>query len=399
MKHTTVGVDIGSTALRAVELAHSGQGRPVLRRVHEVALPAGAVSSGEVIEPNTVAAALKRLWAEGGFSTRSVVLGVGNQRVLARDLSVPKMSLKRIRSALPLQVQDMLPVPVDEALLDFYPISETTTENGPMVNGLLIAAVKVAVLGNVRAAELAGLATREVDLIAFALSRALVSGPGVTGPGITGSGVTDPEATGSIAVIDIGAKTTTVVIVQGGVPHFVRIIPTGGDDLTQALSSGLGADAATAEHLKREVGLTAVRALAGPGSWSAPPTETDAPGIIADVIGEQLVSLRNTINYFANTRPKDPVRRIILTGGASQLPGLSAALAGMTGIAVGSGDPFACVVTPAGAAELPGDGVPGTDPLRYAVALGLALGLGLTRGSERGSKRRTARKLARGSVA
>ena len=388
MKHITVGIDVGSTALRAVELAHSGKGRPVLLRLHEVALPAGAVSSGEVIEANTVAAALKQLWTDGGFSTRSVVLGIGNQRVLARDLSVPQMPLKRIRSALPLQVQDMLPVPVDEALLDFYPISETTTENGPMVNGLLIAAVKVAVLGNVRAAELAGLAPREVDLIAFALSRAFVSGPAISGPEITA-----PETTGSVAVIDIGAKTTTVVIVQGGVPHFVRIIPTGGDDLTQALSSGLETDAATAERLKRQVGLTAVHALAGPGSWNAAPTGTDATGIIADVIGEQLVSLRNTINYFANTRPKDPVRRIILTGGASQLPGLRAALADMTGITVGVGDPFASVVLPAGAEGLGDDGGPGGDPSRYAVALGLALGL------TRAPARAQARRLARGSAA
>ncbi|MFC5928111.1 type IV pilus assembly protein PilM [Cryobacterium melibiosiphilum] len=359
MTHTTVGIDVGSGALRAVEVAHSGSSRsggtrPTLLRYHELALPAGAVSSGEVIEPNTVAAALKQLWAEAGFSTRSVVLGMGNQRVLARDLSVPKMSLKRIRSALPLQVQDMLPVPVNEALLDFYPISETTTENGPMVNGLLIAAVKVAVLGNVRAAELAGLTTREVDLIPFALSRSLVSRPGLTG---------------TVCAIDIGAKTTTVVIAVHGVPHFVRIIPTGGDDLTQALRSGLEMDAGTAENLKRQVGLATVNALAGPGSWSAAPAGTDAAGIIADVIGEQLVSLRNTINYFANTRPKDPVRQIILTGGASQLPGLSAALADMTGIAVGAGDPFASVIMPSGSEAVLGDG-----SSRFAVALGLALG-------------------------
>jgi type IV pilus assembly protein PilM len=295
------------------------------------------------------------------------VLGVGNQRVLARDLSVPKMSLKRIRSALPLQVQDMLPVPVNEALLDFYPISETTTENGPMVHGLLIAAVKVAVLGNVRAAELAGLTTQEVDLIPFALSRALVTRPAVPG---------------TVAVIDIGARTTTVVIVQGGVPHFVRIIPTGGDDLTQALRSGLEADAETAEHVKRTIGLVMARALAGPGSWTAAPAGTDASGIISDVIGEQLVSLRNTINYFANTRPKDPVSQIILTGGASQLPGLAAALAEMTGIAVAVGDPFASVVMPGGGEPRPDDG-----PSRYAVALGLALApaLGSAHGSARGS--------------
>jgi len=405
--HSTIGIDFGSSALRAVELSRSGKARPTLLRYHEVPLPTAAISSGEVIEPNTVAAALRQLWAEGGFSTRSVVLGMGNQRVLARDLSVPKASLKRIRAALPFQVQHMLPVPVDEALLDFYPISETTTESGPVVNGLLIAAVKGAVLGNVRAAQLAGLATQEVDLIAFALSRALVSRPGLTG---------------TVAVIDIGAKTTTVVIVVHGVPHFVRIIPTGGDDLSQALCSGLQADALEADRLKRQVGLVPVKALAGQESWVAPPDfappapshsapshsapghsapghsapghsapthsvpthsahahsadahadarGTDAAEIIVDVIGEQLVSLRNTLSYFANTRPKEPVRQIILTGGGAQLPGLAEALADLTGIAVGAGDPLASVLLPAGLDS----SVLGQGSDRFTVALGLALG-------------------------
>ncbi|TFD55427.1 type IV pilus assembly protein PilM [Cryobacterium frigoriphilum] len=355
MTHSIVGIDFGSAAVRAVEIVHSGKARPTLLRCHEVALPVGAVSSGEVVEPNTVAAALKQLWSEGGFSTRRVVLGMGNQRVLARDLSVPKSSLKRIRGALALQVQNMLPVPVDEALLDFYPISETTTENGIMVNGLLIAAVKVAVLGNVRAAQLAGLTAQQVDLIPFALSRALVGRPALPA---------------TVAVIDIGAKTTTVVIVHGAVPHFVRIIPTGGDDLSQALRTGLEVDAAMAASLKREVGLATVNALAGPGAWSALPAGTDAAGIIADVIGEQLVSLRNTLNYYANTRPKDAVSQIILTGGGAQLLGLSRALAEMTGIGVVAGDPFASVVVPVGLdpAALPGGAA------RYTVALGLALG-------------------------
>jgi type IV pilus assembly protein PilM len=159
-----------------------------------------------------VAAALKQLWSAGGFKSTDVILGMGNQRVLARDLTVPKMSLARIRESLPFEVQEMLPVPVAEAVLDFYPIAETTGENGPMVRGLLIAAVKQAVLANVNATQLAGLTTVDVDLIPFALSRVLLSRPGVVG---------------TVALVDIGASTTSVVIATDGVPQFVRIIATG----------------------------------------------------------------------------------------------------------------------------------------------------------------------------
>lgn len=367
---TVVGIDIGSAALRAVEVNNPGGLKPTLVRYHEVALPAGAVSSGEVVEPNTVAAALRALWSEGGFSTKRVVLGMGNQRVLARNLSVPRASLKQIRASLPLEVQDLLPMPVAEALLDFYPISETTTEHGAMVNGLLIAAVKATVLANVRTAALAGLTTVDVDLIPFALSRVLVTRPGLTG---------------TVALIDIGANTTSVVIAKDGVPQFVRIIPTGGDDVSAALIGGLETDAETAESIKRSRGLVVpavtppLKKTPAPQAKAARTTATAAAvpepvdpalGIIAEVTTEQLASLRNTINYYVNTHAHDPVGRIILSGGGAQLSGLSTALSEVTRLPVIEADPFAAVSLARSIDEV---------TLRHksaslAVALGLALG-------------------------
>jgi type IV pilus assembly protein PilM len=319
MATSVVGIDIGNTALRAVEVSDASKAHPTLVRYHEVLLPDGAASRGEVLEPNTVAAALKQLWSQGGFKSKNVVLGMGNQRVLARDLSVPKMSLKRIRESLPFQVQEMLPVPVADALLDFYPISESEDEGGPIVHGLLVAAVKDAVLANVKATQLAGLMTVGVDLIPFALSRVLLS---------------RQQVPGTIALIDIGAHTTSVVIAKDGVPQFVRIIPTGGADLTQALHTGLEIEAEEAETIKRSLGLATEVTSA---------EEHRAVEIIYQVTSELLGSLRNTVSYFVNTRPQDPVRQIVLTGGGAQLPGLAHALGEMARLPVVIGDPFASI--------------------------------------------------------
>ena len=306
MATSVVGIDIGSAAVRAVEVSGAGKAKPEILRFHEVVLPEGAVSRGEVVEPNTVAAGIKQLWSDGGFKSKNVVLGMGNQRVLARDLSVAKASMKRIREALPFQVQDMLPVPVADALLDFYPISESQGENGPQINGLLVAAVKEAVLRNVLAAELAGLTPVEVDLIPFALTRAIHCGA-----------TTD----GAVVQIDVGAGTTSVVITIAGVPQFVRLIPTGGDDLTQALSVRLAIGSEEAKALKMHLGLSPAGAI---------PEDHAAVTIIREVTMELLNSLRNTINYFTNTRNHVAVTRIVLTGGGSQLAGFSEALAEMT---------------------------------------------------------------------
>jgi type IV pilus assembly protein PilM len=341
-----VGIDIGSAVLRAVEVREPHSAKPVLLRYHQVELPVGAVDSGEVIEPNTVAAALKQLWATGGFKSKNVVLGMGNQRVLARDLSVPKMTLAHIRESLPFEVQEMLPIPVAEALLDFYPISESVGENGPVVNGLLIAAVKSAVLANVKATRLAGLTTVDVDLIPFALSRILVSRPGITG---------------TVALIDIGGSTTSVVIATDGVPQFVRIIATGGDDISRALQAELKAEPEQAEATKRDLGLA---------TGVVPDEDKRAVEVIYKIASEQLTSLRNTINYFVNTRPTNPVRQIVLSGRGAQLHGLPEALAEMTRMPVVVGDPFSTVGL-ARDVDVKDLRLSGST---YAVALGLALG-------------------------
>ncbi|MGN6128114.1 MAG: type IV pilus assembly protein PilM [Humibacter sp.] len=317
MARTVVGVDIGSTSVRAVELQDASKPRPTLLRYIEAPLPEGASSRGEVLEPNTVAATLKRLWRQAGFTSKDVVLGMGNQRVLARDLTVPKMSIRRIRESLPFTVQDMLPVPASEAILDFYPVSEAVSESGPVVNGLLVAAIKEAVLANVKATKLAGLSTIDVDLIPFALSRVLLSRQNVSG---------------TVALIAIGADTTCVLIARDGVPQFVRIIPTGGADLTRALRAELELDEASAERVKIGLGLA---------SSVASPEEQRAVEVIYRVTSEMLTSLRNTINYYVNTRQPETVDRIILTGGGAQLIGLPDALSEMTRLPVTMGDPLA----------------------------------------------------------
>lgn len=343
MVSSVVGVDIGSAGVRAVEVIDPGKARPSLARYHAVALPEGAVVRGEVQEPNTVASALKGLWGKAGFKSKNVVLGMGNHRVLARDLSVPRMSIARIRESLPFQVQDLLAVPVAESLLDFYPISESQGDAGPQVNGLLIAAVKEAVLRNVTAVQLAGLTPVDVDLIPFALSRVINRGSSMAG---------------AVVQIDVGAGTTTVTVAQAGVPQFVRLVPAGGEDVTQALCVQLGVDSEKAETLKRSTSMVG----------NVP--DNGAAAIIREVTNELLNSLRNTITYFANTRPNMPVTRIVLTGGGAQLDGFAQALGELTRLPVSAPDMTGSVAIGRGldVGELH------QSRGAYFVALGLALG-------------------------
>jgi type IV pilus assembly protein PilM len=316
MAKNIVGIDIGADVIRAVEVADVDKPQPTILRFAEIAAPDESTKHGEVLQANTVAGALRSLWALGKFRSKDVVLGMGNQRVLSRDLTVPKAPIAQIRESLPFQVQDMLPVPVGEAILDFYPTSEGTGESGPVVHGLLVAAIKDAVLANVNAVQLAGLNPVAVDLIPFALTRVLA-------PRVAGAG--------TVAIVDCGATTTSVVIATDGIPKFVRIIPTGGADVTKSIAARLEIGVPEAEAVKRHFGLSGVTRTTD---------DVRAVAVTREAVGELMQSIRNTVNYFANTRPEEPVRGILLVGGGAALPGLREGLGDSSGLPVALGDPF-----------------------------------------------------------
>lgn len=317
MVSTIVGLDIGNGVLRAAEIADAAKPRPTLVRYHTLAVPGNAIQRGEVIEKNTVASAIKQLWSAAGFKSKKVVLGMGNHRVMVRDVSVPKMPLAQIKESLPFQVQELLPVPVADALLDFYPISGSKTETGEIINGLLVAAVKDSVLKNVEAVQEAGLEPAEVDLIPFALSRALIE--------------TDENA-GTVALVHVGAMTTSIVVATAGVPQFVRIVQNGGEDVTTALVSRLGVDRSQADQIKRGLGLA---------TQGVTPQWQPAVDTIAQTSGDLLDGVRNTLSFYLNTRTGASVDRVLVSGGGAQLSGFPQALAEATRLPVGIPDPLA----------------------------------------------------------
>ena len=338
-----VGLDIGSGVIRGVEVEGFDTAKPVIVRRGEITVPETALRRGEVVESATVATALKRLWSQSRFKTKNVVLGVGGQRVFARDLSVPAASLAQIREALPFQVSDLLPVPASDALLDFYPIAEESGENGaPMVSGLLVAALKDVVDTNVNAVVSAGLRPVHVDLLPFALSRAIAP-------------LRSPR--GREMLVEIGANATNIVVVNDGVPSFVRMIASGGDDITRAIAARLQWQPAQAEAAKRALGM---------GTQMMRPEDRPVLEIIYEVVGELLAGVRNTLSYYASSKPTAPVARIQLAGGGGRMIGLPNALADVTGLPVGIADPLVGVSV--------AKGVSREDDGSLGTALGLALG-------------------------
>jgi len=345
MSSHVVGVDIGQTAIRAVEAKASKNGPVEVRAYHEAALPEGAVRNGEVVEPTAVATILKKMWVDAKFGTKDVLLGMGDQKVVARDLVMPKLSQKEIRDLLPLRVQELIPMPVAEAIIDFYPVADAPpTDEGPAVRGLLIAAYADAVTTNVNAVKRAGLQVVGVDFVPFALQRSV---------GLGTEGVS--------AIVDVGATTTNVIVAHNGVPDFVRIIPAGSDDATRALVTQLEVPRDQAEKLKVAQGLH---------PEIVPPNDAKSAGIILDVTRELMTSIINTLRYYSTTHENARVEQLVLTGNGARLRGLPAALAQSTGITLVAPAPFSRVKL---SKTLAGFGV--SEALRAGTAMGLAMGV------------------------
>ena len=308
MAKTRIGVDIGSTAVRVAEVAAGDV--PVVVRAAQVPLAPGAVEAGEVRQPEVVAEALRGLWSQSGVKGRQVFLGVGNQRVVVREVALPWLPEKELRDSLAFQVQEFIPMAADDAVLDFDPLGEMDQGGRRMQRILLVAAHKGMVSALVEAVLAAKLEPQGIDLTPFAAVRAVGSGDAPL----------DLESQGDEAVIDVGAHVTSICVHDHGVTRFVRILPSGGRDVTVAIARGLGLDDDAAESLKR--GETVV---------PPPPDETGAPQEIpgSDEVkrlalsraGSFVDEIRSSLEFYAAQVPGARIARVVVAGGGSRLDG------------------------------------------------------------------------------
>jgi len=348
---TAIGLDIGTSGVRAAELSFGKHGI-ALQKFGQVALPDGAVRDGEVIAPDIVAGAIKQLWEHTKFGDKKVIVGVANQKVIVRQVDLPWQPEAELRENLAYQVQDTIPMPVEHAVLDFYAMEEVVGEGGArMVRGLLVAASRDMVQAQLDAVKGAGLTPVMVDLTAFAVLRSL--------------GDVDELGLGGQmeALVDVGARVTNIVIHEGGVPRFVRILLMGGADVTDALSERTGSSNAEAEARKHEGGMH--------DATPDDPTAQAARRVI-EAAGQAFVDqVRGSLDYYMASPGARPIERLVLAGGGSRLDGLAERLQAATRIEVHRGSPFGDLSI--GKTGLSPEQMQFVEPLA-AVPVGLALG-------------------------
>ena len=347
---SAIGLDIGTSGVRAAELSF-GKSQVTLEKFGQVALPEGAVRDGEVVNPDAVAAAIKQLWAHTKFSSKKVVIGVANQKVIVRQVDVPWMAADELKKSLAFQVQDFVPMPVEQAVLDFHPLEELSTESGGRIlRGLLVAASRDMVKASLEAVQKAGLSPVMVDLTSFAVIRSLAD--------------TDHLGMGAPveALVDVGARVTNIVVHQGGVPRFVRILLMGGQDVTDAVAERMGVPQQQAEAMKQQLALSGTPdGMDGQAAWR-----------VVEAVGAAFVDeIRGSLDYYLASSGSAPISRLVLTGGGARLGGLAQRLQVTTRVPVQIGAPMHSLQV--GRTGLSPEQIAFVEPLA-AVPVGLALG-------------------------
>jgi type IV pilus assembly protein PilM len=314
---SSIGLDIGTSAVRAVQLS-SGRGGPTLERLGQVLLPHGAVRDGEIADSDAVAEALRVLWSQYNFKGRKVALGVANQQVVVRQVDLPYLPESELRESLPYQVQEYIPIPIDQATLDCSVLEHYENAESQRFSRVLVVAAQTemvnGLLGVVKAAKLEPVL---LDLDAFALLRALAPEGGL-------------DDRGGELLIGVGGSVTNIVIHENGIPRFVRVLLMGGNAITEGLMSGADLTYDDAEEIKSRTGLADDEFSFG----------DENARVVSERANRFVDEIRGSLDYYTAQADAVQVQRAVITGGGARLHGLPSRLSDAIRIPVDVGRPL-----------------------------------------------------------
>jgi type IV pilus assembly protein PilM len=324
-----VGLKIGASQLAAARVVNNGS--PELVQVARKDLEPGLVVAGELREPELLADALRSFFRENGLPRQGVRLGIASNRIGVRSFEIAGITDPRqLENAVRFRAQEVLPIPLEEAVLDYQVLGQRTDEDGnPLVRILLVVAYREQIDRYVAACKKAGLRLAGIDLEAFALLRSLAE------PRPEGEGGAEAAA----VVVSIGHDRSTFAVSDGRICEFTRVLEWGGATLDVAIARELDCAPSEAEPVKRTVSL---------GSETVPEGLTpEQANAVREAIRRQLQTfareLVSSLQFYQNQPGSLGIGEIVITGGTAHLGGLAEELQKLIGVRVTVGDPLSRV--------------------------------------------------------
>ncbi|MCR4325442.1 MAG: type IV pilus assembly protein PilM [Patescibacteria group bacterium] len=355
---SVLGIDIGSSSAKIIQLRAS-RGAAILETYGEIALGPYAnqpVGKAVKLPPEKIAEAMKDVMREANVTARGGGLSIPFSSSLVSVLSVPSVNPEQLKRMIPIEARKYIPVPVSEVTLDWFIIPRDEGEKSAFdelnketpvqakSQEVLLVAIHNEVLNSYKTiAEDAGLSIEFYEIEIFSAVRSSL------GHGIA-----------PILVVDLGASTTKMYVVEKGVVRVSHLISIGGQQMTEHLARSLGWEFDKAERVKREHGLVASTAFG--------PDENDRiQSSILSTLGRVFSEVNRVLLSYGQRYNKN-VSRVVLAGGGASLPGISDPAHRALSAEVEIADPFSRTEAPAFLEEVLRQIGPG-----FAVAVGVAM--------------------------
>jgi type IV pilus assembly protein PilM len=336
-----IGLDIGTSSIKGVQLTRAGQGYRVAAFATEP-LPPGVLSEDGLIDRADLAAAIRRLLERTGLRSANVAAALPGKSAIVKRITLPAMTSAELDAAIGWEAEQHIPFPLSDVQLHYETLG-TAGDGARSMDVLLVAARRESVAALAAVIADAGHTATVVDIGALALRNAY------TANRVGGRGAT-------VALLDVGASATTVTIVVDREPAFVRHVTLGGQAYTEAIQAAFDLSFEAAEEVK-------TRAM------PAGPRGAEIESVLHATTGALVGEIRSTLDFFRSATGAERIDRLFVCGGGSLIAGLLDALRQRLDIVTVPFDPFRLL---GGAPkEIPTGG--SIAPCIAGVAVGLAL--------------------------
>jgi type IV pilus assembly protein PilM len=297
-----VGLDIGSSAVKAIELRPSGKSYRVAAFGVEP-VPPDSIVDGAIIDGAAVADAVRRLLDRCEIKTKDVAVSLSGNAVIVKKISMPPMSEAELNDSIYWEAEQYIPFDIQDVNLDYQVLSGAPSPKGASgaqasgMDVLLVAAKKEKIADYTGVIAQAGRTPVIVDVDAFALQNAYEANYGT-------------EAGAVVVLLNAGASAININVLNGEQSLFTRDISIGGNLYTEALRRELHVSLEQAERLKK--------------GFSADGHDFEhARPVLRAKNDEILLEIQKTFDFFRGTTGTDHIDRIVLSGGSSQVDGFA----------------------------------------------------------------------------
>jgi type IV pilus assembly protein PilM len=347
---TVVGLDIGSSAVKAVELKPVGKGYKVTAFASE-AVPPDAIVDGAIIDAAAVSTAIRRMFdGNKAFTTKEVCASLSGHAVIVKKITLPVMTETELRDSISWEAEQYIPFDVQDVNLDYQILDAGTGPDSRGSMDVLLVAAKKEKIGDYTAViAQSGRTPVIVDVDAFALQNAYEVNYGLSPSQV-------------VVLLNAGASAVNINILHGDQSVFTRDISMGGRAYTEAVQKELDLPFDTAEQLKKGIPVDGA-------------TFEDAQPVVRAVTDSLLLEIQKTFDFYRASAATDHIDRIVISGGASRVEGFKEMLEERFNCPVEAFDSFRAVGWDS--KRLSGD------PAEVSATAAVAVGLALRRVSDR----------------